>query len=200
MREEHLLTGELEPTNEAYAIAKIAGLKLCQAYHRQHGCRYISLMPTNIYGPGDNFDLQTSHVLPALIRKFVEACARGDKEVTVWGSGRPRREFLHADDLADACVFLMHNYDEPQIINVGTGSDVSIAELAQLIATTTGFRGEVVYDASKPDGTPRKLLDVRRLTNLGWTASIPLEAGIRSTVEWYQQQYNLAMVASTLTH
>jgi GDP-L-fucose synthase len=185
IREESLLTGELESTNEAYAIAKIAGIRLCQAYHRQYGFRAISLMPTNMYGPGDNFDLQGSHVLPALLRKFHEAAAAGASEVTVWGTGSPRREFLHVDDLAAAAVFLMLNYESPDILNVGTGEDLTIGELAEMIARVTGFRGQIVFDASKPDGTPRKVLDVSRIHALGWKARIALEAGIAATYQWY---------------
>jgi len=180
-----LLTGALEPTNEAYAVAKIAGIKLAQAYRTQYGFKAISLMPTNLYGPGDNFDLQTSHVLPALLRKFHQARESGAGEVTVWGSGAPRREFLHVDDLADATVFLMQKYDDPEIVNVGTGEDISIADLARLIAEITGFSGRIVFDSSKPDGTPRKLLDVSRLTGIGWKARIPLEQGIREVYRWY---------------
>ncbi len=191
IREESLLTGELEPTNEAYAIAKIAGIKMCQAYHKQYGFRAISLMPTNLYGPGDNFDLQSSHVLPALLRKFHEAAAAGAPEVTVWGTGSPRREFLHVDDLASAAVFLMKNYESPEILNVGTGEDLTIRELAEMMARVTGFRGALVFDHSKPDGTPRKVLDVSRIHALGWKARIPLEEGIAATYKWYlthQQQ------------
>ena len=186
IREDALLTGPLEPTNEWYAIAKIAGIKLAQAYRRQHGFNAISLMPTNLYGPGDNFDLQSSHVLPALIRKFDEARGAGAPEVTVWGSGAPRREFLHVDDVADAAVFLMNHYDDGEIVNVGTGSDVTIAELASVVQRITGYDGRIVFDTSKPDGTPRKLLDISRLTALGWTAKIPLEQGIASTYDWYR--------------
>jgi GDP-L-fucose synthase len=185
MKEEHLLTGALEPTNEPYAIAKIAGIQLCQSYRAQYGFNAISLMPTNLYGPGDNFDLDNSHVLPALLRKFLEAKVEGRPEVTIWGTGAPRREFLHVDDLAAAAVFLMQRYDEPGIINVGTGQDSTIAELAQLIARIVGYSGNLVFDAAKPDGTPRKLLDVTRLSNLGWRASISLENGIRSTYNWF---------------
>jgi len=181
LREESLLTGPLEPTNEWYAIAKIAGIKMCQAYRRQYGFDAISLMPTNLYGPGDNFDLRTSHVLPALIRKFHEASQRGDESVTLWGSGTPRREFLHVDDLASAAVFLMENYSDEQFINVGVGTDLTIRELAGIVAEVVGFRGSIVLDPSKPDGTPRKLLDVSRIRALGWSAQIELEAGIRST-------------------
>jgi GDP-L-fucose synthase len=186
IREEHLLTGELEPTNEWYAIAKIAGIKLCQAYRKQYGFHAISLMPTNLYGPGDNFDLQSSHVVPALMRKFHEAVASGAPEVNIWGTGSPRREFLHVDDLADACLFLMRNYDVPEIVNVGTGVDVTVRELAEMIQRVTGFKGSLTFDTSKPDGTPRKLLDVSKLNGLGWKASIPLERGIAETYAWYR--------------
>jgi len=185
MNEEYLLTGELEPTNEWYAVAKIAGIKMCQAYRVQHGFNAISLMPTNLYGPGDNFDLETSHVLPALIRKFHEAKRDGAAEVTVWGTGTPRREFLYVDDLAAAAVFLMENYDDPAIINVGVGEDTSIAELAGLVAGVVGFTGRIGYDRDKPDGTPRKLLDVSRLRSLGWSPRWGLEEGIRATYAWY---------------
>jgi len=185
MPEDCLLTGPLEPTNEWYAIAKIAGIKMCQAYRRQYGFNAISLMPTNLYGPGDNFDLANSHVLPALIRKFHEAKMQGDAEVVIWGSGTPRREFLHVDDLADACLFLMQGYDEERIINVGVGEDVSILELATLVQRVVGFEGRIVLDASKPDGTPRKLLDVSRINALGWRARIGLEDGIRETYQWF---------------
>jgi GDP-L-fucose synthase len=184
LREEYLLTGPLEPTNEWYAIAKIAGLKMCQAFRRQYGFNAISAMPTNLYGPGDNFSLQASHVLPALIRKAHEA-KRAGAPLAVWGSGRPRREFLHVDDLADALVFMMRHYDAEPPLNVGTGADVSIAELAALVTRVVGFTGEIVYDASKPDGTPRKLLDVGRLSALGWSARIPLDAGVRGTYQWF---------------
>jgi GDP-L-fucose synthase len=185
MREEHLLTGPLEPTNQWYAIAKIAGIKMAQAYRRQYGFNAISLMPTNLYGPGDNFDLQSSHVLPALIRKFHEARFNGSPQVVVWGTGTPRREFLHVDDLADAAVFLMLNYDDDEIVNIGTGVDATIRELAEMVARATGYKGDIVFDTSKPDGTPRKLLDVSKLTALGWKSSVPLEAGIAQTYEWY---------------
>jgi GDP-L-fucose synthase len=188
MREEHLLTGELEPTNQWYAIAKIAGIKLCQAYWEQYGFRAISLMPTNLYGPGDNFDLQNSHVLPALIRKFHEAVVSNAAEVTVWGTGSPRREFMHVDDLADAALFLMLQYDSPEIVNVGTGEDVTIRELSAMIQRVTGFQGRLVFDASKPDGTPRKLLDVSKINALGWCASVALESGLARTYEWYRSQ------------
>lgn len=183
--EDALLTGPLEPTNEWYAVAKIAGIKTCQAYRKQHGFNAISLMPTNLYGPGDNFDLQSSHVLPALIRKFHEAKHRGDREVVVWGTGTPRREFLHVDDLADACLHLFRTYDDPAVVNIGVGEDVSIAELATLIRETVGFEGALTYDTSKPDGTPRKLLDVSHLTRLGWKAKITLSDGVRSTYQWF---------------
>jgi GDP-L-fucose synthase len=188
MPEDSLLTGPLEPTNEWYAIAKIAGIKMCQAYRKQYGFDAISVMPTNLYGPGDNFDLENSHVLPALIRKFHEAKQAGEASVTVWGTGSPRREFLHVDDLADACVFLMTNYSSAEIVNVGWGRDISIAELAETVRDIVGFEGEIVYDTRKPDGTPRKLLDTARLTGLGWTPSISLEEGIRGTYAWYCAQ------------
>lgn len=185
MKEEHLLTGELEPTNEPYAIAKIAGIKLCQAYNKQYGADFISIMPTNLYGAGDNFDLETSHVLPALIRKFHEAKEGNEPYVTVWGTGTPRREFLHIDDLADACLYLMNNYSGSEIVNVGVGEDISIRELAELIREVVGYRGEIVYDNSKPDGTPRKLLDVSKLSGLGWRARKPLREGIEQTYLWF---------------
>jgi len=185
LREDSLLTGPLEPTNEWYAIAKIAGIKLCQAYARQHGFRAISLMPTNLYGPGDNFDLKNSHVLAALIRKFHEAKTSGAPEVVVWGTGKPRREFLHVDDLADAVCFLLERYESPEIINVGVGQDVSIAELAALVREIVGYTGTISYDTTKPDGTPRKLLDISRIATLGWTAKTGLAAGIRETYRWY---------------
>lgn len=190
MREDSLLTGPLEPTNEAYAIAKIAGVKLCQAYRRQYGFRAITLMPTNLYGPGDNFSLSSSHVLPALIRKFHEAVAARANSVTVWGTGTPRREFLHVDDLADACLFLMSRYDDEAIVNVGTGEDLSIRELADLVARITAFNGTLEFDVSKPDGTPRKLLDVSFLRSLGWQAQIPLEEGVKRTYEWFKANSN----------
>jgi GDP-L-fucose synthase len=185
IKEEYLLTGPLEPTNEWYAIAKIAGIKLAQAYQQQYGLRAISLMPPNLYGPGDQFDLKASHVLPALLRKAHEARASGSPEMVVWGSGNPRREFMHVDDLADAAIFLMLHYDDPGIINVGVGTDVSIRELAQLICRVTGFEGRLEFDASKPDGMPRKLLDVSRLSSLGWRARIGLEEGIADTYRWF---------------
>jgi GDP-L-fucose synthase len=187
IREEYLLTGALEPTNEWYAIAKIAGIKMCQAYRREYQFNAISLMPTNLYGPGDNFSLENSHVLPAMLRKFHDAKVRGSARVTLWGTGTPRREFLHVDDLAQACLFLMAGYDSPEIINVGAGKDISIAELASLVATIVGYSGAVEFDTSRPDGTPRKLLDVSRLTQLGWRAKIGLTDGIRQTYEWYLQ-------------
>lgn len=188
IHEEYLLTGALEPTNEAYAIAKIAGLKMAQAYRTQYGFPAISLMPTNLYGPGDNFDPLTSHVLPALIRRFHEAAQNHAPEVVVWGTGRPRREFLHVDDLASAACFAMEHYDATEPVNVGTGEDVSIAELSRCVADVAGYQGTIRFDASKPDGTPRKLLDVSRLTALGWKASIPLESGIRSTYAWFRAE------------
>jgi GDP-L-fucose synthase len=190
IKEEYLLTGELEKTNEAYAVAKISGLKLVQAYRNQYGHIWISAMPTNMYGPGDNFDLENSHVLPALIRKFDDAKNSAASKVTLWGSGSPRREFLHADDLGRACLFLLENYDDEIAINLGVGEDVSIKELAELIQKITGYEGNIEWDSSKPDGTPRKLLDVSRITALGWKAQISLEDGIRSTYEWYKGKQN----------
>lgn len=183
MKEEHLLTGELEPTNEPYAIAKIAGIKMCEAYRDQYGCNFISAMPTNLYGPNDNYDLNNSHVLPALLRKFHTAKVEGHEKVEVWGSGKPRREFLHVDDLAGAARFMMERYDERQFLNVGTGTDISIAELAELIQGIVGFEGRFELDPSKPDGTPRKLLDVSRLHQLGWMHNIGLQEGIRSVYQ-----------------
>lgn len=187
MSEDSLLTGPLEPTNEWYAIAKIAGIKTCQAYRRQYGFRAISLMPTNLYGPGDNFHPENSHVLPALIRKFDEAKRRGANKVVVWGTGQPRREFLHVDDLADAALFLMQNYDDGDIVNVGVGEDIAIAELAALVSRAVGFEGDIVFDTSKPDGAPRKLLDVSRLNALGWQSKIALEQGVEETVAWFRE-------------
>jgi GDP-L-fucose synthase len=181
-----LLSGPLEPTNEAYAIAKIAGIKLCQAFSREYGANFISAMPTNVYGPNDNFDLETSHVLAALLRKAHEAKMRNDQKLVVWGSGKPRREFLHADDLASACLLLLEKYDSPEIINVGCGEDISIRELAESICDVVGFDGELAWDATKPDGTPRKLLDVTRLCALGWKPAIPLRDGIARTYEWFR--------------
>jgi GDP-L-fucose synthase len=187
IKEDYLLTGALEPTNEWYAIAKIAGLKMCQAYRRQYGFNAISLMPTNLYGPGDNFDLQNSHVLPALIRRFHEAKLRGDATLSIWGTGTPRREFLHVDDLADAVVYLMNTYDEEAFVNIGWGEDVTIQELAEMIAAVSGFQGRLAFDATKPDGTPRKLLDTSRLTSLGWKPRITLKSGIEQTYAWFQE-------------
>jgi GDP-L-fucose synthase len=187
MREDYLLTGPLEQTNEPYAIAKIAGVKMCEAYNTQYGTQYLSVMPTNLYGPNDNYDLSTSHVLPALLRKAFEAKQRGDREMVVWGSGAPRREFMHVDDLAEACLFLMEQGVTGSLYNVGTGSDVTIRELAELIARTVGFEGELVFDRNKPDGTPRKLLDVGRLLELGWRASISLDDGVAAVARDYQQ-------------
>jgi GDP-L-fucose synthase len=180
LKEEYLLTGLLEPTNEPYAIAKIAGIKLCDAYRSQYGCNFISVMPTNLYGPNDNYDLNNSHVLPALIRKFHEARFNNEPEVMVWGTGSPRREFLHADDMADACVYLMKNYNEPGLVNIGVGEDISIKELAEMIKEITGYSGRIVFDTSKPDGTPRKLMDVSKLSSLGWKAKTGLKEGITS--------------------
>jgi GDP-L-fucose synthase len=191
MPESCLLTGPLEPTNEWYAIAKIAGLKLCQAYRRQHGCDFVSVMPTNLYGPNDNFDLLSGHVLPALLAKIDAGVREGRDTVEVWGSGRPRREFLHVDDLADAVVFLMKTWSDEEPINIGTGTDVTIAELARLIAEVVGFTGRFVFDASKPDGTPHKLLDVSKLAALGWSPHIDLESGIRQTYEWYRTSLDM---------
>ena len=187
IKEEALLAGHLEPTNEPYAIAKIAGIKLCQAYARQHGANFVSVMPTNLYGPGDNFDLETSHVLAALIRKVHEAKLENRREVVIWGTGTPRREFLYSDDLAEALRFLLENYDSPEIINVGCGYDISIRELAQIVAKVIEFEVELVFDTSKPDGTPRKLLDTGRLQKLGWKPRISLEDGIRDTYQWFLQ-------------
>lgn len=183
LKEEYLLTGLLESTNEPYAIAKIAGIKLCEAYRDQYGCNFISAMPTNLYGPNDNYDLKNSHVLPALMRKFHEAKESGLSEVEVWGSGTPKREFLHVDDMAEACIFLMKNYDGKEFVNVGIGDDISIADLAQLIADIVGFNGSLEFDLTKPDGTPRKLMDVSKINRLGWTAKIPLKEGIESVYE-----------------
>ncbi len=187
IKEDYLLSGALEPTNEWYAIAKIAGLKMCQAYRRQYGFNAISLMPTNLYGPGDNFDLQNSHVLPALIRRFHEAKLRGDATMSIWGTGTPRREFLHVEDLADAVVHLLKTYDQEPIVNIGWGEDVTIRELAETVASVAGFQGELVFDTTKPDGTPRKLLDTSRLTSLGWKPKIKLRAGIEGVYEWFKQ-------------
>jgi GDP-L-fucose synthase len=189
MREEHLLTGPLEPTNEPYAIAKIAGIKLCQAYARQYGADFVSVMPTNLYGPGDNCDLETSHVLPALIRKFHEAKLDGRPVLEIWGTGTPRREFMHVNDMADACVFVMNHPEPPDLVNVGVGSDISIRELAELIGEVVGYDGQLTFDASKPDGTPRKLLDVSRLAGLGWHPRIGLRDGIEATYRWFVESH-----------
>jgi GDP-L-fucose synthase len=183
LKEEYLLTGLLEETNEPYAIAKITGIKMCEAYRSQYGCNFVSVMPTNLYGPNDNYDLNSSHVLPALMRKIIEARESNAPFVEMWGSGSPRREFLHADDLADACVFLMENYNEPEFVNIGTGEDLTIKDLALLIKKIVGYEGEIKHDTSKPDGTPRKLMDVSKLNALGWKATIPLEEGIRMVYE-----------------
>ncbi len=191
MKEEYLLSGYLEPTNEAYAIAKIAGLKMCESYNHQYGTDYVSVMPTNIYGYEDNFDLQTSHVLPALIRKFANAKRNNQATVELWGTGTPRREFLFADDLADACVYLMNQQDSRSygLINIGTGLDITIFELAQLIGEIVGYTGKIIFDSTKPDGTPRKLLDVSKLTAIGWTAATSLREGIKQTYDWYSNEY-----------
>jgi len=189
MKEDYLLSGKLESTNEGYAVAKITGIKLCEHYNKQYDTNFISAMPTNLYGPNDNFDLETSHVLPALIRKFHEAKVNDEDEVVIWGTGKPKREFLHVDDLADSLLFLMNNYSGDQFVNVGVGKDISILELAELIKDIVGFEGEIVNDLSKPDGTPRKLMDVSRLNNLGWKAQISLEEGIKDTYEWFKQNY-----------
>lgn len=186
LKEEYLLTGPLESTNEPYAIAKIAGIKMCEAYRDQHGCNFISAMPTNLYGPNDNYDLKNSHVLPALIRKFHEAKESGAPSVEIWGSGTPKREFLHVDDMASACVFLMENYDGKEFVNVGIGEDVSIADLAGMISEEVGFKGDLVFDRTKPDGTPRKLMDVTKLNELGWKAEISLSEGIKRVYRNYQ--------------
>lgn len=185
MKEEFLLTGELESTNEPYAVAKIAGIKMCQAYNRQYDTNFISVMPTNLYGPGDNFDLETSHVLPALIRKFHEAKLNGSQYVQLWGTGMPKRELLYVDDLADACLFLMKYYDSSEIINIGTGEDMTIKELAELVNRVIGYEGNIEWDRNKPDGTPRKLLDVRKISKLGWKPKTNLEEGISNTYNWY---------------
>lgn len=185
IKEEYLLTGPLEPTNEPYAIAKIAGIKMCQSYNRQYGTKYISVMPTNLYGPHDNFDLNSSHVLPALIRKFHEAKLAQTSTAVVWGTGTPRREFLHVDDLADACVFLMNHYDGNEIVNIGTGEDITITELARLVQRVIDFKGDIVQDTTKPNGTPRKLLNVDKLHSLGWKHKIPLKEGISGTYQWF---------------
>lgn len=187
LKEDCLLTGPLEPTNEPYAIAKIAGLKMCEAYRAQYGCNFITVMPTNLYGPNDNYDLNNSHVLPAMLRKFHEAKISGSPEVVLWGTGSPRREFLHADDLADACYYIMERYNDAEPLNIGVGEDVTIKSLAEMIQQITGYSGNIKWDTSKPDGTPRKLMDVSRLTKAGWKASTPLETGIRNV---YQEKFN----------
>lgn len=189
IKEEYLMTGPLEPTNEPYAMAKLAGISLCNAYRRQYGCNFISVMPTNLYGPGDNFDLENSHVLPALMRKFHEAKLKRQDSVTIWGSGTPRREFLFVDDLAEACVFLMQHYNEAGIVNIGTGQDLTIAELATMLADTVGYKGELVYDMTKPDGTPQKLLDVSKIISLGWQAKTDLRQGLVKTYAWFVDNY-----------
>lgn len=195
MREEHLLSSSLEPTNEPYAIAKIAGIKLCEAYNSQYGTDFASVMPTNLYGQNDNFDLETSHVLPALIRKVHDAKQNKEKSVTIWGSGTPKREFLHVDDMASACIFVMNKIGFKEMVNIGSGDEVSIRELAELICEVVGFNGTIVYDSSKPDGTPRKLLDTSRLNNLGWTAQISLKEGLRQTYQWFLENYCKQAVA-----
>jgi len=189
IKEEYLLTGPLESTNEPYAIAKIAGIKMCQAYNAQYGKKFISAMPTNLYGPNDNFDLRNSHVLPALLRKFHEAKIGAQPQVEIWGTGAPLREFLHVDDLADACLFLMENYDGDEMVNIGVGKEISIRELAELIREIVGYRGDLVFNTAKPDGTPRKLLDISRLTALGWSARTGLREGIARTYDWYVENY-----------
>jgi GDP-L-fucose synthase len=189
MKEEYLLTGTLEPTNQPYAIAKIAGIEMVRSYNRQYGTKYMSVMPTNLYGPNDNFDLQNSHVLPALIRKFVEAKKNNAPSVTLWGSGTPKREFLYVDDMADACIFLMNTYDGDEFVNIGTGEDITILDLAGMIKSLVGFSGNLEFDASKPDGTPRKLLDVTKINALGWKAKTQLKDGLRTTIDWYMKHY-----------
>ena len=190
LKEEYLLTGLLEPTNEPYAIAKIAGIKMCEAYRDQYGCNFISVMPTNLYGPNDNYDLNNSHVLPALLRKFIEAKNNGDNSVTLWGTGTPLREFLHVDDLASACLFLMKSYNEKEFLNIGVGEDISILNLANLVKEIVGFEGEIILDKSKPDGTPRKLMDVSRIEGLGWKANISLSEGILNVSEEIKFLFN----------
>jgi len=187
IKEEYLLTGTLEPTNDAYAIAKIAGIKMCQSFNQQYGTNYISVMPTNLYGPNDNYDLNNSHVLPAMIRKFHEGKLEGKDKVEIWGTGTPKREFLYVDDLADACIHLMLNYNDSEIVNIGTGQDVTIAELAVGIKNIVGFEGDIYFNTEMPDGTPRKVLDITKITNLGWVPLISLDSGIKSTIEWYSQ-------------
>jgi GDP-L-fucose synthase len=188
LKEEYLLTGLLEPTNEPYAIAKIAGIKMCDAYRSQYGCDFISVMPTNLYGPNDNYDLQNAHVLPSLVRKFHEAKINNAPEVSIWGTGSPKREFLHADDLADACVFLMNTYSDEGLVNIGTGEDISISDLALLIKEVVGYEGSIVYDHTKPDGTPRKLMDVSKLNQLGWKYTLPLKKGLELVYQEYQSR------------
>jgi len=190
MKEEYLLSGYPEKTNEPYAIAKIAGIKMCQSYYRQYGANFISVMPTNLYGPNDNFDLETGHAMPALIKKFYEAKINNNPSVEIWGTGKPGREFLYIDDLADACIFLMENYNSPEIINIGVGKDISIKELSELIKNITGYNGEIKFDTRRPDGTPRKLLDVSKINKLGWKAKTSLEEGIRKTILWYEDEDN----------
>ncbi|HAQ02952.1 TPA: GDP-fucose synthetase [Candidatus Nomurabacteria bacterium] len=191
IREEYFMTGALEPTNEPYAIAKIAGIIMCQSYSKQYGMDAISVMPTNLYGENDNFDLESSHVLPAMIRKFDDAKKNNLKEVVLWGTGSPKREFLHVDDLASACVFLMNNYSSPKIINIGTGEDLSILELANIVKECVGYKGQIVWDSSKPDGTPRKLLDISKIKSLGWSPKIRLTDGIKRTYKWYKENVSL---------
>jgi GDP-L-fucose synthase len=191
IKEEYLLTGELEPTNKSYAIAKIAGIIMCQSYNKQYGMNAISVMPTNLYGENDNFDIESSHVLPAMIRKFNDAKKNNLKEVMLWGTGSPKREFLHVDDLASACVFLMNNYSSPEIINIGAGEDLSILELANIIKKSVGYEGNIVWDSSKPDGTPRKLLDISKIKSLGWSPKLNLIDGIARTYKWYKENINL---------
>ncbi|MGG3692569.1 GDP-L-fucose synthase [Heyndrickxia ginsengihumi] len=195
LKEEYLLTGELEPTNDAYAIAKIAGIKMCQSYNKQYGTKYISVMPTNLYGPNDNFDLKTSHVLPALIRKFHEAKINNDPYVEVWGTGAPLREFLYSDDLADACVYLMNHYDGDEIVNIGVGKDLPIKELAEKIKNVVDYEGEIQFDTTKPDGTPRKLVDVTKLNSLGWQATTSLEEGLKKAYTWFLENEKEAIKA-----
>ncbi len=190
IKEQYFMTGALEPTNAPYAMAKIAGIEMCKAYHEQYGCRFISVMPTNLYGPGDNYDLENAHVLPALIRKFHEAKMNNEKTVTIWGTGKPRREFLHVNDAAAACIFLMNNYEDPSIINIGCGEDYSIKEMAEAIQNITGFTGSLVFDESKPDGTMQKLLDVQKINKLGWKHNIPLLDGISETYKDFSTRYN----------
>ncbi|BBI31767.1 GDP-L-fucose synthase [Cohnella abietis] len=194
LKEHYLLSGPLEPTNEPYAIAKIAGITMCQSYNRQYGTNFISVMPTNLYGPFDNFDMQTSHVLPALLRKMHDAKESGQRAVEIWGTGKPFREFLHVDDLADACVYLMNQYNDNEIVNIGTGEDLTILELANLVRDVVGYKGELIFNSDMPDGTPRKQLDVSKLSELGWNASISLKQGVENTYSWYlQSKQNLAL-------